>query len=312
MKVFITGMLPARYLIILLTHYTGASGWIGRHVVPELLAHGHTVLGLARSPTAADKVRALGAEVHHGSLEDHQSLQQGARTCDGIIHLGFIHDFASPGFDYARNMKVDYDAITAMAEVIKGTGKPLIITGGTVFYAPGKVLVETDIVDSTRGGVEAITRASKDEGWRGMAMRLAPSNHGDGDAGFIPALINIARTKGYAGHVGEDTRWTACHVKDTAVLYRLALEKGEAGKVYHAIADEAITTKAIAETIGKKTGLEVRQVDREDAKDEFGFLGMFVSTDAPVSNKLTKEWLNWEPEEVGLLGDLEHGKYVTA
>lgn len=253
----------------------------------------------------------MGVESLKGSLEDHESLKSGAKRCDGIIHLAFIHDFASPDFDWVRNTKIDQAAIAAMVEVIKGTGKALLITGGTAGATEGGAfLLETDVIPTLRAAAEEMIRKSKDEGWTGVSVRLSPTVHGPADPQFIPFYIHTARTKGVAGYLGDGSaRWSAIHVQDAATLFRLALEKAPAGCCVHGVAEEGVKWKDIAETVGRKLGVPVEVIPGEKAGQHFQALAMFLSKDSPCSNKLTKEWTGWEPTEVGLIEDLETGDY---
>ena len=290
---------------------TGASGFIGSAVVQELIAAGHQVTGLARSEASAKALEAAGAAVHYGSLEDLDSLKQGAAASDGVIHLAFIHDFSK----YKENCETDRLAIAALGAGLEGTDHPLIITSGTGIIAPGRLVTESDL---SAIGSAAIPRVASEEAAAAVAakgvktsiVRLPPSVHGDGDRGFIPGLINIAREKGIAAYVEEGAnRWPAVHLLDAAKVFRLALEKGNGQPVFHAVGDEGVSVKELAGVISRKLNLPLQSVTKDDAAAHFGWLGMFVSLDLPASAKQTEEWLGWNPEEVGLVADLENGTY---
>ena len=289
---------------------TGATGFIGEVVVAELVAHGHRVLGLARSDASAEKLVRAGAEVHSGSLEDRESLQAGARACDGTIHLAFIHDFST----YQRNAEIDRQASEAIAAALDGTDKPFLTTSGTAVLPPGAIGREGDApaADGT-GHVRAISESVlrwAERGVRVSAVRLPPTVHGAGDRAFVPALIGIAREKGVSAFIGEGgNRWPAVHRTDAARLYRLALEFGAAGVRWHGVADEGVTMREIAETIGTGLGVPVAALTEEAAREHFGWMAMFVGLDNPTSSAGTRETLGWVPEGPGLLGDLREGGY---
>lgn len=287
---------------------TGASGWIGSAVVPELINHGHTVLGLARSDASAAKITAAGAEVLRGDITVLESLKEGAASCDGVIQLGFVHDFS----DYVGSCAKDLAAIEAMASVMEGTNKPLVIAGGTLMAPLGELATEDTPPNlsvpglSARGHTEVKTLALADKGIRSCAIRLPPTVHGTGDHGFIPMIIGIAKEKGVVAYVGEGSnRWPAVHVTDAAVVIRLALEKAEPGTRVHAVENDGYPFKQIAEAIGKKYGLPVESKTPEEAPAYFTWLAHFVAGDNPTSNALTKERLGWETTQIGLLEDIE-------
>lgn len=294
---------------------TGATGFVGSAVLPELIAAGHQVVGLARSDANAKALAAMGAKMHRGSLEDVESLRSGAAASDGVIHLGFIHDFSN----YAENGRVDKRAIEAMGEALAGTSKPLIVTSGTALVAPGRLATEDVAVppDSPMPRVsEQAAFAFTDKGVRTMAIRLAPSVHGKTDhgfmAGFVSFLISIAQEKGVSAYVGDGAnRWTAVHRLDAAKLYRLALEKGKAGSPYHAIDEEGIAVKDIAETIGKKLNLPVVSIAPDKAAEHFGFLSMFLGLDIPASSAKTQVELGWKPTQIGLLADIDAQNFAV-
>jgi nucleoside-diphosphate-sugar epimerase len=291
---------------------TGASGWVGSAVVPELLGAGHQVLGLARSDAAADALRAAGAEVHRGSLADPDGLVGAAAGTDGVIHLAFTVDFAG----FAAAAATDLAAVEALGGALAGTGKPLVITSGTLMIpmiAPGRPGTE-DIRPPAGSGLprvasEAAALALAERDVRTSVVRLAPTVHGPGDRGFLPALIDVAREHGVAGYIGDGAnRWPAVPRPDAARLYRLALESAPAGSVLHGVAEEGIPFRDIAEVIGRRLGVPTARVDPE----HFGFLAAFAGTDNPTSSALTQKLLDWQPDHPGLLADLTAGSYFAA
>ncbi|ACL64992.1 NAD-dependent epimerase/dehydratase [Anaeromyxobacter dehalogenans 2CP-1] len=289
---------------------TGASGFIGSAVVPELLAAGHQVVGLARSDTSARALAAAGAEVHRGDLEDPDSLRAGADGADGVIHLGFIHDFER--FD--ASIRSDRNAIETLGAVLEGSGRPLVIASGTLGIAPGRVateLIPFDAKGHPRLANALVALSLKDRGVRSAAVRLAPSVHGEGDHGFVRRLVEIAREKGVSGYPGDGSnRWNAVHRLDAARLFRLALESAPAGSVLHAVGEEAVTLRTIAEAIATQLKLPVASVAPEAASDHFGWLGGFVAVDQPASSALTQERMGWRPTHPGLIQDIEAGRYL--
>ena len=288
---------------------TGASGWIGSAATAELIAAGHQVLGLARSDASAAKVEALGAEVLRGSLDDLDSLRAGAAATEGAVHMGYSHDFSA--MDDAA--KTDLAAIEAMADVLDGSGHPLVIASGTLGLSPGSVGTEQDRPDPgmhPRISNAAYTEALQDRGIRSIVARFAPTVHGPGDHGFIAVLVGIAREKGVSGYIDDGTnRWPAVHRLDAGKLLQLAVESAPAGSVIHGVAEEGIPTKDIAEAIGRGLGLEVVSVPADQALEHFSWLGRFIGADAPASNHLTRELLGWEPTHQGLIADLDDGSY---
>ena len=289
---------------------TGATGFVGSAVTRELIAAGHRVLGLARSDSGTASLAAAGAEVQHGSLEDADSLKRGADAAEGVIHCAFIHDFSN----YAAACETDKRAIEALGQALAGSSRPLIVTSGTALLSPGRIATEDDVRDP---GANPFPRASEEtaaalaaRGINASVIRLPPSVHGDGDHGFVPRLIGIAREKGVAAYVGEGAnRWCAVHRLDAAVLYRLVLEKGIKGKYYHAIADGGVPFREIADVIGRRLGLPVVSKTQAEAKEHFGWLAPFAAIDVPASAAKTRAALGWAPKEIGLIGDLEKGRY---
>ncbi|MGI8332700.1 SDR family oxidoreductase [Actinomadura scrupuli] len=299
---------------------TGASGWIGSAVVPELIGAGHQVTGLARSDASAAALTAAGAQVRRGTLDDLGGLRSAAAASDGVIHLAFKHDIAfSGGFQDAAD--ADRRAIETFGEALAGSGRPFVIASGTLGLAPGRVGTERDGLApgsaahlsggaQTRMANAQTTLALASRGVRSSVVRLPPTVHGDGDNGFMAALVGIARDKGVSGYVGDgSSRWPAAHRFDAAPLFRLALEQAPAGSVLHAIADEGVPIRAIAEVIGRHLGLPVAAVPPEDAGEHFGWLAGYLGMDSPASSALTRELLGWHPTHPGLIDDLDKGHY---
>lgn len=290
---------------------TGATGFVGSAVVQELIGAGHQVLGLARSQKAAQALAAAGAEAHAGDVEDLDSLRRGAAAADAVAHLGFIHDFAN----FAAVCEIDRRAIAALGSALVGSDRPLIITSGTALISPGRLATEEDasvlaVHDLPRVATEEAAQAVADQGACVALMRLAPSVHGEGDHGFVPALIGIARATGVSAYVGEGRNyWNAVHRLDAARLFRLALEHQAADARYHAVAEEAITFRAIAEAIGQGLNLPVVSKSPEEAAAHFGAFAGFTQLNAPASSKLTQQRLGWQPTQPTLLADLAQGHY---
>ncbi|MET7487318.1 SDR family oxidoreductase [Streptomyces sp. NPDC005538] len=287
---------------------TGATGFVGGAVVRELLDSGHQVLGLARSDTSADQLAATGAEVHRGSLEDLDALRAGASACDGVIHTGFIHDFSN----YAACVAIDLSAVKALTETLSGSDRPLVIAS-VMSHGPS----ENDVPDPTarpdlvRLPAEVTALASAARGVRASVVRL-PQVHGEGDHAFVPGVIGIARAKGVSAYPGDGTnRWAAVHRDDAAVLFRLALENAPAGTVLHAVDDEGIPVREIAEVIGRRLDLPVKSVPVEEAGAHFGWLGHFYSSDLIGTSTLTRKRFGWTPTRIGLLADLDHDYYFN-
>lgn len=290
---------------------TGAAGFIGTETTKDLIAHGHQVIGLARSDENARALEKLGASVHRGSLQDLDSLRSGARDADGVIHLAFIHDFAK----FAENGAIDKAAIEAMGDVLAGTDKPFIVTSGTGLVAAGVVVTE----DMRRASSVQAPRVSEQAGLayasrgvRAMAMRLPQVHGAPGKAGLISYLLEGARRKGAAAYVGEGAeRWAAAHVLDVARLYRLALEKGVADGVYHAVGEEGVPMRQIIDIIGRALNVPTVSIRMEQAADYYGPLAMFAGLDMPASSALTQQWLGWTPTGIGLIADIGQPGYFV-
>lgn len=291
---------------------TGASGWIGSALIPELQANGHEVVGPARSDASAQKLRAAGAEVLRGSLDDLDSLRAGARDADGVVHLAYIHDFTR----WEDSVPVDRAAIQAFGDELAGSDRPLVIASGTLgLQRSGATVTELDDPDTStplaaRGVTAQQTRALAERGVRSVVVRLSPTVHGEGDQGFVAALVRIAREKGVAGWIGDgEQRWPAVHRADAARLFRLAVESGPAGSVWHAVQDEGIPIRTIAEVFARHLGVPAASIDPAVAAAHFGFLAGPLSLDDPTSSALTRERLGWTPAGPSLLEDLEAGHY---
>ena len=293
---------------------TGATGFIGSAVVRELAGAGHQVVGLARSDQAAATLAAAGAAVHRGSLEDLDSLRSGAAAADGVIHTAYIHDFTETN-DAAAYARVDGRAIEAIGEVLAGSDRPLVVAAGLPVPAPGRVTIEEDAAPDNPAYPrvsEQVALSLAGRGVRVSAVRLPPTVHGQGDHGFVPALIGIARTKGLSAYVGEGAnRWAAVHRLDAAHLFRLALEAAPAGTRLHGVDDEGVPFRDIAEVIGRHLNLPVTGLSPDVAQDHFGLFTLFASMDITASCTLTRKQLGWEPTHPALLADLEEGHYFN-
>ncbi len=292
---------------------TGASGFIGSAVVQELLQAGHQVLGLARSDGAASSLAAAGAEVHRGSLENLDSLRAGAARSDGVIHCAFIHDFSK----YQENCETDRRAVGAMGATLAGTERPLVVTSGTALLAPGVLATEdhAPVAGSIpRVASEEAADAVAALGVRVSVLRLPPTVHGDGDHGFIPMLIGVARDKGVAAYVGDGlNRWPAVHRLDAARLFRLALEQAPAaGTRLHGVAEEGVAFREIAGVIGKRLNLPVVSKTPAEAADHFGWFAHFTAVDNPTSSTQTRERFGWYSVQPELIVDLDRQDYFPA
>jgi nucleoside-diphosphate-sugar epimerase len=289
---------------------TGATGFVGSAVVQELLAHGHAVVGLARSEEGAAGLAAAGAAVQRGTLDDLDALTGAAAACDGVIHTAFNHDFSR----FAENCEQDRRAIEALGRGLEGTSKPLLVTSGLAMLAQGHLATEDDVPPPAGAAMprvsEATAAALAARGVHASTVRLAPSVHGDGDHGFVPMLIGITRDKGCAAYIGEGmNRWGGVHRLDAARVFRLALERGARGARYHAVADEGIPFRDIAAAIARGLDMPLASVAPEDAAAHFGWFTHFAGMDLAASSRQTREVLGWTPRECTLLEDLDHGRY---
>ncbi len=275
----------------------------------ELLDNGHEVTGLARSDVAAASVAAAGAQVQRGSLDDLDSLRRGAAASDGVIHTAFIHDWTN----FAQSCEADTRAIATLGEVLAGSHRPLLVTSGVAVVRPGELATEdmpAPFIPEFPRASERAAAAVGAQGVRTGVVRLAPTTHGDGDHGFVPILIGLAREKGVSAYVGDGSnRWPAVHRLDAARVYRLALEKGAAGANFHAIAEEGIPFHEIAEAIGRGLGVPVVSKTPEEAAQHFGWFARFAAIDCPASSAKTRAELGWKPVQPELLADLGHGTY---
>jgi nucleoside-diphosphate-sugar epimerase len=299
---------------------TGASGHIGLPVVRDLLAAGHTVVGLARSDASAEKVAGAGAEVLRKTLDDLDALQAAAKSSDGVIHLAFKHDLALAGGDFAGAVAADLRAVEAIGRALEGSGKPFVNTTGTMLLAhsvrgrPGTEADEGQEGGNPRVASEKLSLAFAKRGVRTSIVRLAPTVHSSLDhQGFIPMIVAAARKAGSAAYVGDGAaRWPAVHTLDAARLYRLALESAPAGSHLHAAADEGVPFREIAEAVGRGLKLPVKSISPEQVAELLGgFLGMITQLDNPTSSKWTRETLGWKPTHPGLLADLAERHYFT-
>jgi nucleoside-diphosphate-sugar epimerase len=291
---------------------TGATGFIGSATVRELVGAGHQVVGLARSDGGAAAVESAGATVLRGSLEDLDSLRRGAEEADGVIHTAYIHDFSRMEDAAATDRRV----LEALGAELEGSNRPLVFTSGTALVSPGRVATEEDFADLSstphpRAAVEKLGLGLAASGVRVSVVRPGASVHGEGDHGFVPFLIGIARSKGVSGYIGDGSnRWPAVHRLDTARLYRLALESAPPGAVLHAVA-ESVPTREIAEAIARHLNIPAVSIPPEDAGEHFGWMGAFWGLDAPASSALTQERMGWTPAHVGLIQDLDQGHYFA-
>jgi len=290
---------------------TGASGWIGSAVVDDLLATGHEVTGLARSDASAAKLAAKGAEVRRGDLDDLAGIRAGAEAADAVIHLANKHDFANPAVSNAAERA----AVETIGDALSGSGRPLLLASGVAGIRQGRPATEADASpfhgpDSPRGGAENLALEYADCGVRPVSLRFSPTVHGTGDHGFIAVLSAIAREKGVSAYPGDGTnRWAAVHVTDAARMVVLGLEKAPAGTRLHAVAEEGVPTKVIAEAIGRAFGLPVASVDPDDVAAHYGWIGGFFAMDLAATSAATRELLGWEPSGPTLIEDLDGGAY---
>ena len=292
---------------------TGATGFVGSAVVNELLNAGHQVTGLARSDESAQKLAEMGADVQRGSLDDLESLRAGAAASDGVIHTAFKHDFS----DFAACCELDRRAIETMGDALEGSHRPIVVTSGVGFLAPGRVATEEDVAPETGPNYPRASEAAALElaarGVRASTVRLAPSVHGDADTqGFVPILIKTAREKGVSAYIGDGgNRWPGVHYLDAATLFRLALERGATGVAYHGTDEEGVTLREIAEIVGKHLDVPVVSKSADEAAAHFGGMSGFFGLDAPASSAITQQKLGWQPSHAGLVEDLEAGFYFA-
>lgn len=292
---------------------TGATGFIGTAVIRELIDAGHQVLGLARSDEGAKSLVALGAQVHRGDVENLESLRSGAAAADGVIHCAFNHDFAN----YQANCEIDRHAIEALGSVLQGSDRPLIVTSGILALTPGRLATEDDPpVPSSMLPRSASEEAAASVAARGVRVSIVrlPQVHDRDKQGLVTYAITVAREKGVSAYVGDGAnRWPASHRLDTARLYRLVLEKrSPAGARYHAVAEEGVRVRDIAEVIGRRLNIPVVAKSPEEAAMHFGWLGAFAGIDCPTSSALTQERLGWRPIQPGMISDLERARNLEA
>ncbi|MEO3405978.1 SDR family oxidoreductase [Mucilaginibacter sp. CAU 1740] len=293
---------------------TGASGFVGSAIVKELLSAGHEVLGMVRSDAGAEKVAALGAEVHHGDLYDLESIKSGVAVCDAVIHTAFNHDFSK----FKDNCETDRQVVEAMASVLEGSDRPLVVTTGIGLFSglnhkvteDEKPPVGSDVV--ARMASEEAVRAAQAKGVNAYTLRLPPTTHDAGDHGFVPMIINMAKEKGVSAYINEGANlWPAVHRQDAAVLYRLIVEQKPALRNYHAVAEEGIPFKEIATAIGEGLNLPVESKTGDDVAAHFTWFTHFASMNCEASSAKTSEVTGWKPTHIGLMEDLQIGGYFN-
>jgi nucleoside-diphosphate-sugar epimerase len=298
---------------------TGASGWIGSAVVPELLGAGHQVMGLARSDDSAKHLEEAGADVYRGDLDDPDGLAEAAAASDGVIQLAFQHEVAFGG-DFQTAAAVDRRAVEAMGAALAGSDRPFVLASGLLGLSVDRLATEDDGLVAgpmlranpagLRSATALLTLSLRGIGVRSSVLRLPPTVHGDGDHGFVATFVGIARQRGTSAYPGDGAnRWPAVHRSDAASLARLAVESAPAGSVLHAVADEGVPFRQIAEAIGGQLGVPVTSVSPADAVEHFAPLGHFVGVDSPASAAITRGLLGWEPTGPTLLEDLAEGHY---
>ncbi len=291
---------------------TGATGFVGSAIIDDLLSAGYKVTGLARNKEASDWLARRGIDAYHGDLTDLDHLAAGAAASDGVIHTAFIHDFSR----YEENAEVDNGALVAMTRALAGSDRPLVATSVVTLLTPGRIGIEEDgraSPDIPRAASEATVLAAAEQGIRSSVVRLPFSVHGRGDRGFISALVELARRKNVAAYVGDGSnRWPAVNRLDAARLFRLALEKAAPATVLHAVAEEGITMRSIAEEIGNGLGVPVRAIAPEEAEKHFEWLGRFIAIDQPISSMFTRKRMGWQPRGNGLLNDMGDSGYFDA
>ena len=297
---------------------TGASGWIGSALVPELLEAGHEVVGLARSDASAGALAAAGVEVRRGTIDDLDVLQDEAAASDGVVHLAFKHDLAFTGnFDAAAD--ADRRAVEAFGDALAGSGRPLVLASGTLVAATGTLATELDGHEpdparpeglNKRWETAELTLALADRGVRSSVVRLPPTVHGDGDHGFMATIVGIARDTRVSGYIGDGAnRWPATHRFDAARVFQLAVESAPAGSTLHAVAEEGVPIRDVAEVIARHLDVPIASIPPAQAEEHFGWIGHLLGVDGPASSALTRELLGWKPTRPGLLDDLEEGHY---
>ncbi|GGF99578.1 oxidoreductase [Rhodococcoides trifolii] len=290
---------------------TGASGWIGSATVDTLLAAGYDVTGLARSDASAETLKAKGASVIRGDLDDLDSLRMGSTGADAVIHLANKHDWANP----AESNRAERAAVQTICDVLAGSDRPFLFASGVAGLAQGRPSTEDDPSpfsgpDAPRGGAENLAFDYVEKGVKSIALRFSPTTHGDGDHGFIAYIVAAARAKGVSGYVGDgSTGWAAVHRSDAATMIRLGLETAPAGARLHAVGEESVPTKDIADAIGRGLGLPTASIPSEQAQEHFGFIGSFFAMDLSSSSTITQKMLGWNPSGPALLDDLASGSY---
>ena len=302
---------------------TGASGWIGSALVPDLIAAGHEVVGLARSDTSAERLEAAGALPHRGDLADPAGLAAAAAGCDGVVHLAFQHDVAFEQGDFGAAATADRRAVEAMGSALAGSDRPFVLASGVAGLATGRMATEADGLVATdelratplslRAYTALFTLSLAGVGVRSSVVRFSPTVHGAGDDGFVATFVRIARQRGEALYVDDGTnRWPAVHVSDAARLVRLAVEAAPAGSVLHAVGEEGVAFRDIAEAIGRQLGVPATSVTPEEALGHAGFLGHLAGVDMPASAAMTRAVTGWEPTGPTLVDDLDAGGYAGA